>query len=336
MYLCYFCGSIQFVRSMIGTRKLPTFLMGIITLFSLLFSCQHIASSVASYTEADTPMIVLDDLVRNVEKAQTPPLLWDTWDSLQKNLLNFEVDSLFPIDIKTQKRLLRDSLRKEFDKHPKHIFLTFDDGPLVGSAAIDSLARARKIKVSTFLVGRHANMGKFRKRDLDRYKSNPYVACYNHSYSHGLNRFQTFYANPTSAVEDFEKNQADLALDKKIVRLPGRNIWIYDEVRRIDIQATSSTADMLYSLGYSIYGWDVEWRINSTTGVPIQPFHEVRTRIRNFMSNKSSMTPNNVVLLMHDDMFQTHNGKQLLSQLLDAMEEDGYTFEFMEDYPVKY
>ena len=39
---------------------------------------------------------------------------------------------------------------------------------------------------------------------------------------------------------------------------------------------------------------------------------------------------------MHDDMFQTRNGKQLLNQLLDAMEEDGYTFEFIEDYPIKY
>lgn len=264
------------------------------------------------------------------------PLLVDTWDSLQKDLFTFTVDSVAAVSIKTQKRLLRDSLRKEFDKHPKHIFLTFDDGPLVGSAAIDSLARARKIKVSTFLIGRHAHMGKDRRRDLEQYKSNPYIACYNHSYTHGFNRFQRFYANPTSAVEDFEKNQMELALDKKIIRLPGRNVWIYDEVRRIDIQASSSTADMLYSLGYNIYGWDVEWRINSSTGVPIQSLNEVRNRIKNFMINKSSMTPNNVVLLMHDDMFQTHSGKQWLIQLLDAMEEDGYNFEFIEDYPIKY
>jgi hypothetical protein len=54
------------------------------------------------------------------------------------------------------------------------------------------------------------------------------------------------------------------------------------------------------------------------------------------MGNKSSMTPNNVVLLMHDDMFQTQNGKYLLIQLLDGLTEDGYRFEFMEDYPIKY
>lgn len=317
---------------MIGRRNVLACYFCVFT----LFSCQHIASSEAKSSEDDT-LISLDSLVKIAEEEKVEnTYILDSWDSLQKNLITFHVDSLAPVDIKVQKRKYRDSLRKEFDKHPKHIFLTFDDGPLVGSAAIDSLARARKIKMSTFLVGRHATMGRDRSRDLDRYKSNPYIACYNHSYTHGFNRFQTFYANPTSAVEDFEKNQTDLALDKKIIRLPGRNVWIYDEVRRIDIQASSSTADMLFGLGYSIYGWDIEWRLNSATGMPVQPLGELRTRIQNFMANKSSMTPNNVVLLMHDDMFQTRNGKQLLVQLLDVLEEDGYTFEFIEDYPIKY
>jgi peptidoglycan/xylan/chitin deacetylase (PgdA/CDA1 family) len=272
----------------------------------------------------------------SLQNGNQEPLILNTWDSLRKGQLVLQVDSIHPVDVKTQKRLLKDSLRKEFDKHPKHIFLTFDDGPLVGSAVIDSLARARKIKVSTFLVGRHADMGKNRKRDLERYRSNPYVACYNHSYTHGLNKFSAFYNNPTSAFADFEKNEADLKLEHKIVRMPGRNVWIYDDIRRIDMPNSTSTADLLHNEGYKIYGWDIEWRIQSNTGVPTQPLEQVRTRVRNFMGNKSSMTPNNVVLLMHDDMFQTQNGKYLLIQLLDGLTEDGYRFEFMEDYPIKY
>jgi len=54
------------------------------------------------------------------------------------------------------------------------------------------------------------------------------------------------------------------------------------------------------------------------------------------MNNKSSMVPNNVVFLMHDDMFQTQKGQQELSSLIDALEKDGYQFEFMQDYPIKY
>jgi len=258
------------------------------------------------------------------------------WDSLQKDLFVFSIDSLHPIAIKVQKQILKDSLRKEFNKHPKHIFLTFDDGPLVGSAAIDSIARARRVKVNAFLVGRHANMSKSRKKDLDRYRTNPYIACYNHSFTHAFNKFNTFYNNPTAAFADFEKNETDLELQHKIVRLPGRNIWVYDDVRRIDLQNSSSTADLLHTNGYKIFGWDVEWRIQSATGTPVQPLSEVYNRIRNYMNNKSSMKPNNVVLLMHDDMFQTRKGKQLLTQLIDSLQKEDYKFEFMEDYPIKY
>ncbi len=300
------------------------------------FSCQNISSTTLDNIKSTWKVQSKNmDTVSKDELVQKP-LLLDKWDSLQKNLLAFYVDSLNPVDVKVQKRLLKDSLRKEFNKRPKHVFLTFDDGPLVGSAAIDSIARARKLKVSTFLVGRHAGMGKGRLRDLEHYKKNPYVACYNHSFTHAYNKFSTFYNNPASAVADFEKNEADLGLEHKIIRLPGRNIWIYDGMRKIDLQSGSSTADLLYSKGYRIYGWDVEWRIQSTTGVPVQPLNEVFNRVRNFMNNKSSMRPNNVVLLMHDDMFQTRKGKQLLLQLLDSLQKQDYKFEFIENYPIKY
>lgn len=320
---------------MIGIRRLLVCALGLMAFASHLFSCQNISSRVLGGIKDDT-LHNLDTIDTSERVPEVKPLLIHKWDSLQKNLLTFEIDSLHPVDIKTQKRLLKDSLRKEFDKHPKHVFLTFDDGPLVGSAVIDSVARSRKIKVSAFLVGRHAHMGRDRKRDLERYRSNPYVACYNHSYTHGLNKFSAFYNNPTSAFADFEKNEEDLELQHKIVRLPGRNIWIYDDIRRIDLQSSSSTADLLHSNGYKIYGWDVEWRIQSATGTPVQPLNQVRRQINSFMNNKSSMTPNNVVLLMHDDMFQTRNGRILLTQMLDSLEKDNYKFEFIEDYPIKY
>jgi hypothetical protein len=120
------------------------------------------------------------------------------------------------------------------------------------------------------------------------------------------------------------------------VRLPGRNIWIYDNVRKIDLQSGASTADMLFANGYKIYGWDVEWRINSLTGVPVQSLESVYGKMRNFLNYQSSMTPNNVILLMHDDMFQTKKGQQLLAGLIDSLKKENYHFEFMQDYPIKY
>ncbi|MCW8313212.1 polysaccharide deacetylase family protein [Sphingobacterium sp. InxBP1] len=270
-----------------------------------------------------------------IDKARVPVLL-NKWDSLQKNQIHFTVDSLHPISIKQQKRSLKDSLRRAFDAHPKHIYLTFDDGPLIGSAAIDSIAKEKNVKVSVFLIGKHANMSKGRKRDLAKYESNPLIACYNHSYTHANNQYSRFYNNPQKAFADFEKNEKDLNLKHKIVRLPGRNIWMYDDVRKIDLKNGASTADILHKNGYSIYGWDVEWRLNSVTGSPTQSQEVTVNEIRHFMNNKSSMVPNNVVFLMHDDMFQTKKGQQQLSSLIDILKSEGYQFEFMQDYPIKY
>ncbi|WP_223857805.1 polysaccharide deacetylase family protein [Sphingobacterium micropteri] len=254
------------------------------------------------------------------------------------------VDTLNPISkdslarfVRLERRRVRDSVTQELDKLPKHVYFTFDDGPLIGSSAIDSISKAKNIKINAFLVGRHANMSKRLKKDLQRYKDNTLVECYNHSYTHAGNRFNTFYSNPVSAYEDFEKNELDLELKHKIVRLPGRNIWIYDDIRRIDLKSGASTADMLYTNGYKIYGWDVEWRIHSASGKPVQSVEEIYTRIRNYMNNKSSMEPNNVVLLMHDDMFQSKKGQQLLSSLIDTIQTTtDYKFEFISDYPFRY
>lgn len=277
-----------------------------------------------------------DTLNEKLIQKQKVPVLLNKWDSLQRNQIHFTIDSLHPIPVKQQKRNLKDSLRRAFDTHPKHIYLTFDDGPLIGSAAIDSLAREKNIKVSVFLIGKHANMSKGRKRDLQKYESNPLIACYNHSYTHANNQYSRFYNNPEKAFADFEKNEKDLNLQHKIVRLPGRNIWMYDDIRKIDLKNGSTTADMLHKNGYRIFGWDVEWRLNSITGNAIVSQEATLSHIRNFMNNKSSMVPNNVVFLMHDDMFQTKKGQQQLSSLIDALKSDGYQFELMQDYPIKY
>lgn len=320
---------------MIKNGKIGFFLVCAMLTLLHVTSCQNTSSAVPGFEPQGQAFLNQDTLEVQPVQIKDNSLL-TKWDSLQKNLLTFTVDSLKPIDLRAQKRKLKDSLRNEFNKKSKHVYLTFDDGPLVGSAAIDSISTAKNIKINAFLIGKHVNMSKGRKRDYQRYMDNKLVACYNHSYTHGLNRFNAFYSNPDGAFTDFQKNEDDLKLMHKIIRLPGRNIWIYDDVRKIDLQSGSSTADLLFSKGYKIYGWDVEWKMHGLTGKPIQSVGEIYHRIRNFMNNKSSQTPNNVVLLMHDDMFQNKKGQVLLSQLIDSLKAENYKFEFMGDYPVKY
>jgi len=271
----------------------------------------------------------------NVIQFDTLPTL----DTLK--IMGTSVDSVGKDTIeKTKKwafREINDSIRNALNKRPKHIYLSFDDGPLIGSRAIDSIISARNIKISAFLIGKHAHMSKHLMKSYKRYYDNPLVDCYNHSFTHANNRFQTFYSNPQKAFEDFEKNELDLELKHKIVRMPGRNIWYFNEMRRVDLNSGASTAEMLYNNGYKIYGWDVEWRINGITGKPVQTVDQVYTRIKNYMNNKSSLVPNNVVLLMHDDMFQHMSGQIQLSALLDSLQKHpDYHFEFLKDYPFVY
>ncbi len=309
------------------------------TLFILgtLHACNPIVGSttVASESNQDGDIV----LTEPAEKPQQDTTyLMDKLDSLNRNLLVFPpLDSLNKIDPKVAKRKLRDSIYQQLNKKDKHIYLTFDDGPLIGSSAIDSIVTAKNIRINAFLVGKHAQMSKRLKRDFEKYANNPLVECYNHSYTHAGNRFHVFYSNPDLALDDFDKCEESLALKHKIVRMPGRNIWIFDDVRRVDLTSGSQTADLLAANGYSIYGWDVEWKIHGLSGKPVQSVKEVYTRLKNMLGNKSTLKANNVVLLMHDDMFQNKKGQQLLANLIDSLKQHkDYKFEFISSYPHKY
>lgn len=308
-------------------------------LFSLLLllnSCNPIVGSTSSGLSQDTLLIAPEDIGETGQKDSV--LLMDLLDSLNLNKIVFPgIDSVNHISPKQAKQLLRDSIYSELNKKEKHIYLTFDDGPLIGSSAIDSIITSNNTKISTFLIGRHVDMSKRLKRDFQRYLHNPLVKCYNHSYSHAGNKFHVFYSNPDLAVADFEKCEISLGLKDKIVRMPGRNIWLFDNVRRVDLASGAQTADLLGANGYRIYGWDVEWKINGLSGKPVQTVDQIYTRLKNMLGNKSTLKPNNVVLLMHDDMFQSKAGQNLLSGLIDSIKQHkDYKFEFIADYPIKY
>lgn len=307
-------------------------LMLFVSIF-LLGSCSSTPASgdqsdgASAAAEGDTA--VIDSVAK--------PLLLEQLDSLKRDLIYFPpVDSINSIEPRVAKKNRRDSLYKELNKKPKHVYLTFDDGPLIGSAAIDSIVTAKDIKINVFLIGKHAKMSKHLAKSLARYLNNPLVASYNHSFTHANNRYQTFYKDPTLAYNDFLKAQVELGLTQKVARLPGRNIWMFDDISRVDGVSGGSTAKMLHDDGYNVYGWDVEWRINGRTGVPVQTVEQTFSKMKSYLDNHYGLFPNNVVLLMHDDMFQNKVGQNMLVQLIDKLKGEGYTFEFLTDYPVKY
>lgn len=268
-------------------------------------------------------------------------VLMDTTEA-KKDTVSGErlVDTVFqkePEKPVVEKTSRKKPYRVELVDKPKHIYITFDDGPLLGSSSIDSIISAKNIKSSVFLVGKHANMSKRLYKDYEKYASNPLIECYNHSYSHANHHYEKFYSNPDNVLKDFDTNQNYFELPHKIARMPGRNIWMLDSLSYVDIKGSRRAAEVLHENGYNIYGWDVEWRINGVTGVPDRPLAQVYKEIKNLLEKQQSLVANNVVLLMHDDMFRNEKGQQLLAGLIDSLQQHpDYHFEYIRDYPKKY
>ena len=214
-----------------------------------------------------------------------------------------------------------------------YLYLTFDDGPLNGSENIDSVILAEKIKISVFLVGAHVAANREMTNYFKYYVENPYIDEYNHSFTHANNKYELFYSNPQTAIADIVKNQQFLKLPYKIVRLPGRNMWRINGRKKDDSISGASTADGLAALGYKVIGWDLEWQ-HKSDGIPVQSVDELVQEIDKRRIAQNSFTKNNIVLLIHDEMFQKKWEESELKQLIDKLKtNDKYTFEQIRFYP---
>lgn len=215
-----------------------------------------------------------------------------------------------------------------------YIYLTFDDGPLNGSENINTIILQEKIKISVFMVGEHVIKDKQMDTYAKYYDENPYIDEYNHSFSHANNHYEAFYSNVDKSVNDIVYNQSLLKLPYKIVRLPGRNMWRLGGKSKNDGASGIQTADQLAKLGYKVVGWDIEWQHRPSDGTPIQSVDEMYNSVKNLCSSDKTFTKNNVVMLIHDEMFQKTWEESELKQLIDLLRPDSnYIFEQMKFYP---
>ncbi len=224
------------------------------------------------------------------------------------------------------KEIVRDSTKK-------YIYLTFDDGPINGSRQIDSVITQEKIKVSAFLVGKNAEMSKKYKISYGNYLTNPLIDIYNHTYSHANDNYIGFYAKPDTVLKDIKQNDVYFNFKYKNMRLAGRNIWNTGKHKKIDNNSGSLASDLLVQNGYKMYGWDIEWH-HKKNGRPLQTVDKIVHGIEWIMANKKEVTKNNIVLLMHDEMFQKPEEIQKLQDLIQKLKQHpDYVFEQMKFYP---
>lgn len=215
-----------------------------------------------------------------------------------------------------------------------YIYLTFDDGPLNGSENINDIILKEKIKISVFMVGEHVIKDKQMDTYAKYYDQNPYIDEYNHSFTHANDHYEAFYNNVDKSVQDIVYNQTLLKLPYRIVRLPGRNIWRIGDRSKNDITNGTKTADQLAAQGYKVVGWDLEWQHRPADGTPVQSVNDMYTAVQKLCTSDKTFTKNNVVMLIHDEMFQKTWEESELKELIDLLRTNpNYSFEQMRFYP---
>jgi peptidoglycan-N-acetylglucosamine deacetylase len=220
------------------------------------------------------------------------------------------------------------------DSNSKVIYLTFDDGPLPGSDVIQRLTTEKQFKASVFLVGKHAHNNRNSPRIIADFKKNPYVDVCNHSYTHANNEYDKFYRKPDSAAADILKCQKEVGFDFKIVRLPGRQLWVLPE-RDLNMKVSSAapTATILKKDSFKIIGWDLEW-VNKNNA-PKESVEDMVAKVEKLFKDDMTFTRNHLVILSHDVMFSKPDGEAALVKFVDALKAKGYILENIRHYPDK-
>lgn len=225
----------------------------------------------------------------------------------------------------------------KLDSSKRYIYLTWDDSPQPpGTTVSKAVFHQQGVKATFFVVGSN-QVGPFKTRIVDSLRNAyPEFLMANHSWSHakiaGRDNYSLFYKRPDSAVADFLKNEKDLQVGVKIIRLPGNNSW----VGKGKIQGPKSTLEVckrLDSLGYKVIGWDIEWNQNKT--VPKESVDEMLKKVNDKFESGYLFEQNCLVILSHDRLFAKPQYADSLSKFISILKKDPrYVFETIDHYPL--
>jgi peptidoglycan/xylan/chitin deacetylase (PgdA/CDA1 family) len=215
----------------------------------------------------------------------------------------------------------------------KTIYLTFDDGPNKGTGNVLAIAEEEKIPISMFLIGVQLHGSPGQEASYRRILKNNLIEVANHSYTHAHNHFDRFYTKPQEVINDFARCADSLHLTDKIVRTPGRNIWRTQRLHFTDMKKSSAAADSFYNAGFKAMGWDMEWPFDNHLSLT-KTSAEILQRIDSFFAKNITRTPNQLVLLAHDQTFADSADAASLHMLIKQLKADGrYQFKLVSAYP---
>lgn len=220
-------------------------------------------------------------------------------------------------------------------KKKKKVYLTFDDGPNNGTSNVLNIVKEENIPVTFFLIGQHAFASRGQQANWDSLQAMAQIELCNHSFTHAWhNKYNKFYESPDSVISDFEKTKEMLGLNNKIARAPGRNAWRIDSLRFTDNQKSRAAVDSLQKAGYTIVGWDLEWHFDPRTMNVTHTADELVKQIDSLFAKKRTRSPDNLVLLAHDQAYKNAADSSQLHQLIKKLKQkEEYEFAIVSSYP---
>ena len=216
----------------------------------------------------------------------------------------------------------------------KHIYLTFDDGPLPGSSNCIDICQHEQVKASFFEIGIHYKRSPFGKKVYDRIASNAeqFVIC-NHSMTHAfMGKYLDYYHHPDSALDDFLQGKKTLNIAHQIARLPGNNGWATKQgVRGSGL--VKPLLNKMDSVGMNVIGWDLEWHFNSK-GRPVGSPEKLLNLADSLFAHGLTKNKNHLVILMHDHMFRLAEDSTKLVDFIKGLKRiEHVQFEKVTSYP---
>jgi peptidoglycan/xylan/chitin deacetylase (PgdA/CDA1 family) len=220
-------------------------------------------------------------------------------------------------------------------KKKKKIYLTFDDGPNKGTKNVLDIVKDEKIPVTFFIVGEHVFASVNQSNTWDSLQIATQIEICNHSYTHALhNKFETFYESPDTVIADFQRAQDSLDLKNNIVRTPGRNTWRIDSLQFTDLKKSKAAVDSLQKAGFIVMGWDLEWHYDHKELTVKNSADELIRQIDSVFSNKKTKSPEHLVLLAHDQVYQKPKDSAELRALIQKLKlKEEYELSIASGYP---
>lgn len=219
-------------------------------------------------------------------------------------------------------------------KTKKTIYLTFDDGPNKGTKKVMDIVNDEEVPVTVFVIGEHVYGSKAQGIIFDSLLCNRFFEIANHSYTHAFhNKFSKFYAVPDTVVKDFIRCADSLNLTTHIIRTPGRNIWRTKNTSSTDIKESEAAADSLRQHSFAVLGWDLEWHFDNKLNLK-NTSDDMINQIDSIFIKGKTKTPNHLVLLAHDQVYEKSRDSGELHQFIKKLKaKNDYYFETVSKYP---